>query len=101
MEVLKAMRWRLAAAFAFMLTAIPNAVYSQQKTDQPQKPNILVIMGGDIGWFNPSCYNHGMMGYQTPNIDRVATEGGLFNCWYGQQSCTAGHAAFIAGQSGW
>jgi arylsulfatase A-like enzyme len=78
-------------------TALPNVVYSQQKTDQ--KPNILVIMGDDIGWFNPSCYNRGMMGYQTSNIDRIAKEGALFNTWYAQQSCTAGRAAFITGQS--
>src|SRR6478736_4726388 len=64
-----------------------------------QKPNILVIMGDDIGWFNPSCYNHGMMGFKTPDIDRIATEGALFNTWYGQQSCTAGRAAFVTGQS--
>lgn len=95
MEVLEAVRWRLAAAFALLLTAIPNIVYSQQKPDQTQKPNILVIMGDDIGWFNASCYNRGMMGYETPNIDRIAKEGALFNCWYGQQSCTAGRAAFI------
>ena len=63
------------------------------------KPNILVIMGDDIGWFNPSCYNSGMMGYHTPNIDRIANEGALFTDWYGQQSCTAGRAAFITGQS--
>src|ERR1700744_2161824 len=90
------MRGRWPAVFALILTAIPNAAYSQQKTEQ--KPNILVIMGDDIGWFNPSCYNHGMMGYQTPNIDRVAKEGALFPGWYGQQSCTAGRAAFITGQ---
>ena len=64
-----------------------------------KKPNILVIMGDDIGWFNPSCYNHGIMGYQTPNIDRIANEGATFTDWYGQQSCTAGRAAFITGQS--
>ena len=71
------MRGRWAAAFALMLTAIPNVVYLQQKPDQPQKPNILVIIGDDIGWFNPSCYNRGMMGYKTPNltnIDRIAKE---------------------------
>jgi arylsulfatase A-like enzyme len=56
-------------------------------------------MGDDIGWFNPSCYNRGMMGYRTPNIDRIASEGALFTCWYGQQSCTAGRAAFVTGQS--
>lgn len=63
------------------------------------QPNIVVIMGDDIGWFNPSCYNHGMMGYQTPNIDRIAHEGVMFTDAYGQQSCTAGRAAFITGQS--
>ena len=64
-----------------------------------KKPNILVIMGDDIGWFNVSCYNRGMMGYRTPNIDRIANEGAMFTDWYGQQSCTAGRAAFITGQS--
>jgi arylsulfatase len=63
------------------------------------KPNILVIWGDDIGQFNVSAYNMGMMGYRTPNIDRIAREGALFTDWYGQQSCTAGRAAFITGQS--
>jgi arylsulfatase A-like enzyme len=66
---------------------------------QTKKPNILVIMGDDIGWYNPSIYNRGDMGYQTPNIDRLAKEGAMFLSWYGQQSCTAGRAAFITGQS--
>ncbi len=64
-----------------------------------KKPNILIIWGDDIGGFNISAYNHGMMGYKTPNIDRIAKEGALFTDWYGQQSCTAGRAAFITGQS--
>ena len=64
-----------------------------------KKPNILVIWGDDIGWSNISAYNMGMMGYKTPNIDRIAKEGALFTDWYGQQSCTAGRAAFITGQS--
>jgi arylsulfatase len=64
-----------------------------------KKPNILIIWGDDIGWFNVSAYNHGVMGYKTPNIDRIAKEGALFTDWYGQQSCTAGRAAFITGQS--
>jgi arylsulfatase len=63
------------------------------------QPNILIIWGDDIGWFNVSAYNHGVMGYRTPNIDRVAQEGCMFTDWYGQQSCTAGRAAFITGQS--
>jgi arylsulfatase len=64
-----------------------------------KKPNILIIWGDDIGWFNISANNNGVMGYRTPNIDRVAKEGALFTDWYGQQSCTAGRAAFITGQS--
>lgn len=63
------------------------------------KPNVLVIWGDDIGQFNISAYNRGMMGYRTPNIDSIAAEGALFTDWYGQQSCTAGRAAFITGQS--
>ena len=64
-----------------------------------KKPNIVVIWGDDIGYWNVSAYNQGMMGYKTPNIDRIAKEGALFTDWYGQQSCTAGRAAFITGQS--
>src|SRR6478752_1430266 len=64
-----------------------------------KKPNILVIMGDDIGWYNTSIYNRGDMVYRTPNIDRIGKEGAMFTCWYGQQSCTAGRAAFITGQS--
>jgi arylsulfatase A-like enzyme len=63
------------------------------------KPNILFIMADDIGWFNLSCYNHGVMGYRTPNLDRIARKGAMFTDFYGQQSCTAGRAAFITGQS--
>jgi len=67
---------------------------------QPQqRPNILVIWGDDIGWYNVSAYNMGVMGYRTPNIDRIAREGAMFTDWYAQQSCTAGRAAFITGQS--
>ena len=64
-----------------------------------KKPNILILWGDDIGWFNVSAYNRGMMGYKTPNIDSIAADGALFTDWYGQQSCTAGRAAFITGQS--
>ena len=63
------------------------------------KPNVLIIWGDDIGQFNVSAYNLGMMGYRTPNIDRIAKEGILFTDSYGQNSCTAGRAAFITGQS--
>jgi arylsulfatase len=65
-----------------------------------KKPNILIIMGDDIGMWNVSAYNQGMMGFRTPNIDRIAKEGALFTDAYAQQSCTAGRAAFITGQSG-
>jgi len=63
------------------------------------KPNILVIWGDDIGIANLSCYTHGLMGYQTPNIDRLAKEGMRFTDSYGEQSCTAGRSSFITGQS--
>jgi arylsulfatase A-like enzyme len=64
-----------------------------------KKPNILVIWGDDIGQSNLSCYTHGLMGYRTPNIDRIAKEGMLFTDYYGEQSCTAGRSSFITGQS--
>ena len=66
---------------------------------QAKKPNILIIMGDDIGITNISVYSHGLMGYQTPNIDRIANEGAMFTDYYGEQSCTAGRSAFITGQS--
>src|SRR6202046_5909522 len=61
------------------------------------KPNILIIWGDDIGWWNISFNSRGQMGYRTPNIDRVGNEGVVFTDYYGQQSCTAGRAAFITG----
>ncbi len=64
-----------------------------------KQPNILILWGDDIGMWNVSYYSRGMMGYKTPNIDRVAHEGVAFTDWYGQQSCTAGRAAFITGQN--
>ena len=64
-----------------------------------KNPNILVLWGDDIGWYNISHNNKGAMGYQTPNIDRVAREGIDFTDYYAQQSCTAGRAAFITGQN--
>ena len=80
-------------AIALVVLDIPDA-FSQAK-----KPNILVIFGDDIGYWNVSAYNRGMMGYRTPNIDRIAKEGAIFTDHYAQQSCTAGRAAFITGQS--
>ena len=88
----------LAAAGAATMASTSTAS-AQTKPPSGKKPNILMIWGDDVGWNNPSCYNRGMMGYKTPNIDRIANEGALFTDWYGQQSCTAGRAAFITGQS--
>ena len=64
-----------------------------------KQPNILIIWGDDIGITNLSCYSDGVMGYRTPNIDRIAAEGVRFTDYYGEQSCTAGRAAFITGQN--
>ena len=83
----------VALAFAFSALAAANAQAQQNK------PNILIIWGDDVGWYNVSAFNLGVMGYRTPNIDRIAREGALFTDYYGQQSCTAGRAAFITGQS--
>jgi arylsulfatase len=80
-------------------SSVPDAAASSAAPSQAKKPNILIIWGDDIGQFNISAYNLGMMGYRTPNIDSIAREGVLFTDWYGQQSCTAGRAAFITGQS--
>ncbi len=87
-------RFLVIAAAVLSCTAAAQAQAPAQK-----KPNILVIMGDDIGWSNPSAYNQGMMGYRTPNIDRIAAEGIRFTDYYAQQSCTAGRAAFITGQT--
>jgi arylsulfatase A-like enzyme len=65
----------------------------------PEQPNILIIWGDDIGISNLSCYSDGLMGCRTPNIDRIAAEGARFTDYYGEQSCTAGRAAFITGQN--
>jgi arylsulfatase A-like enzyme len=88
---------RLVLGAILSVAAVSSDVVVAQT--KAKKPNILVIWGDDIGGFNVSAYNMGMMGYKTPNIDRIAKEGVLFTDWYGQQSCTAGRAAFITGQS--
>jgi hypothetical protein len=72
-----------------LLALLACALAAPASAQQPQqKPNILVIMGDDIGYWNISAYNRGMMGYRTPNIDRIAAEGAIFTDYYGQQSCT-------------
>src|SRR6056297_4132623 len=84
--------------FAALLTVvgIPTLLSAQENGG---KPNILVIWGDDIGQSNISAYTMGLVGYRTPNIDRIAEEGMLFTDYYGEQSCTAGRASFIMGQS--
>ena len=82
-----------------LVATIQLFVGGTAEAQQPRKPNILVLFGDDIGYWNISAYNHGIMGYKTPNIDRIAKEGAIFTDVYAQQSCTAGRAAFITGQS--
>src|SRR5688572_8649790 len=67
-------------------SSIPHETELNMATSR--KPNILILWGDDIGYWNVSAYSHGLMGYKTPNIDRIAKEGALFTDWYGQQSCT-------------
>ena len=83
----------------FAATVSCSLAFATSSWAQDQKPNFLIIWGDDIGQFNVSAFNMGMMGYKTPNIDRIASQGALFTDWYGQQSCTAGRAAFVTGQS--
>jgi len=73
------------------------AVIPSAEAQQPQKPNILFIMGDDIGWMQPSIYHRGLMVGETPNIDRIGNEGAMFMHYYAEQSCTAGRTAFITG----
>ncbi|RLD25976.1 MAG: arylsulfatase, partial [Bacteroidetes bacterium] len=84
---------KLITANLLLALFIAASVFAQDK------PNILVIWGDDIGRSNISAYTMGMMGYQTPNIDRIANEGIIFTDYYGEQSCTAGRSSFIMGQS--
>src|SRR5450432_1502609 len=91
---MKATKHLLALALVLVFTSAGSSPAADAK-----KPNILILWGDDIGYWNVSMNNNGMMGYKTPNIDRIAKEGANFTDWYGQQSCTAGRAAFITGQS--
>ncbi len=91
------MKFAKSAAISILALLITAACASAQTP--AKKPNILVIMGDDIGYWNVSANNQGMMGYRTPNIDRIAKEGANFTDLYAQQSCTAGRAAFITDNS--
>src|ERR1700723_828863 len=88
---------RLAMVGAALFVVL-TLIASPPSFAQAKKPNIVVIMTDDVGIWNISAYHRGMMGGSTPNIDRIAREGALFPDFYAQQSCTAGHAAFITGQ---
>jgi arylsulfatase A-like enzyme len=82
------------------VAAVDTAKAQQQPAAAGGKPNILVVFGDDIGISNISAYSHGLMVYSTPNIDRIGREGIMFLHYYGEQSCTAGRAAFLTGQHG-
>jgi len=87
------------AAWGFLL-ALAFPVLPAMAQGPAKKPNICIIWGDDIGQSNISAYSHGVMGYKTPNIDRIAKEGMMFTDYYAEQSCTAGRASFITGQHG-
>ena len=93
----RTLRLLSCAAVLTTLTLLsgPTPVAAQQQ----QRPNIVVIWGDDIGQSNVSAYSRGMMGYQTPNIDRLAGEGIMFTDYYAENSCTAGRSSFITGQT--
>ena len=89
-----------SGALAQAEKATPSTVTTAPAASSGRKPNILIIWGDDIGIANISAYSNGLMGYETPNIDRIAREGIKFQHYYGEQSCTAGRAAFLTGQHG-
>jgi len=93
------MRWSLFSGALLALVTLGVCAAAPAQAQEAKKPNILVMFGDDVGYWNVSAYNQGMMGYKTPNIDRIAHEGAMFTDAYAQQSCTAGRAAFITGQS--
>ncbi len=97
------MKRRIIAMITVLGFACAGIAHGQQKApaaDNGKRTNIVVFWGDDIGQSNISAYSRGVMGYMTPNIDRLAAEGMMFTDYYGEQSCTAGRASFITGQSG-
>ncbi|CAB3708830.1 N-acetylgalactosamine-6-O-sulfatase [Achromobacter deleyi] len=105
---MKARRWLGAALVAASGLAVMGGAHAQAQSAQPsspsaqasgKKPNILVIFGDDVGQANISAYTRGVVGYRTPNIDRIANEGAIFTDYYAENSCTAGRSTFITGQS--
>src|SRR5215468_3687245 len=94
MTVLRSLQLVLPALLAFGMVASTPAIAQQQS-----KPNILFIMGDDIGWMQPSIYHQGLMVGETPNIDRIGQEGAKFTDYYAEQSCTAGRNSFFTGMN--
>src|SRR5262245_2208495 len=90
---------RLRSVWTCGLTLLAIIMASPPATAQQQKPNILFIMGDDIGWMQPRIYHRGLMVGETPNIDRIGREGGMFMTYYAEQSCTAGRNAFFTGMN--
>jgi len=99
MNTLRAMTCVLLFTALITVSFAGAAVAQESKAADAKKPNIVIIWGDDIGQSNLSAYTKGLMGYRTPNIDRIASEGMMFTDYYGEQSCTAGRSAFITGQS--
>ena len=93
------MRRTSIASICLLAAAAVAALCARGAHAQQAKPNILVIFGDDIGQTNVSAYSMGLMGYRTPNIDRIAREGMIFTDYYAEQSCTAGRSAFLTGQA--
>src|SRR5262245_23575966 len=87
---------RMTLRLLMALTAV--TLLTTPASAQDRKPNILVIMGDDVGWFNVGAYHRGMMSGKTPNIDKLAAEGMMFTDYYAEASCTAGRAAFVTGE---
>src|ERR1700690_1797450 len=87
-----------AASLLFMSSAILALATAPAPAQNGKKPNIVFIMGDDVGWFNIGAYHRGMMSGKTPNLDRMAAQGMLFTDYYAEPSCTAGRANFITGQ---
>ena len=95
----RAAGWMFMTAVCALLSPVLVTTGTAQQAAPARKPNIVVIFGDDIGVWNLSAYHRGMMGGKTPNLDRVAQQGAMFTDYYSQNSCTAGRAAFITGQS--
>ena len=93
MSIVRSLWLGLLASFAAVTVASAPAFAQQQ-----QKPNVIFIMGDDVGWFNIGAYHRGIMSGKTPNLDKLAAQGMMFTDYYAEASCTAGRANFITGE---